>query len=89
MFFHRARFQLFGDTVNTASRFESNGMPGKIQASEATARLLREAGKDDWLEEREGGIEAKGKGKLNAYFVEPKFNRKAAASVGDSGSNCN
>ena len=57
----KARFQLFGDSVNTAARMESNGIPGKIQASGETAELLRKAGKADWVTAREGTIEAKGK----------------------------
>ncbi|CAB9524962.1 Receptor-type guanylate cyclase gcy [Seminavis robusta] len=68
----RARFQIFGDTVNTASRIESNGLPGNIQASETTASLLIEAGKSEWVREREGGIDAKGKGNLRAFWVKPK-----------------
>lgn len=50
---------------------ESNGVPGKIQASAETARYLIEAGKNSWLHQREGGIEAKGKGRLETYWVEP------------------
>ena len=68
----RARFQLFGDTVNTASRMESLGLPGVIHASEETAKILIDAGKGSWLTEREGGVEAKGKGVLRTFFVAPK-----------------
>lgn len=58
----RSRFQLFGDTMNTASRIESTGQPGRVQLSNDTADLLVEGGKSDWLEAREGTIHAKGKG---------------------------
>lgn len=49
---------------------ESTGQPWKIQASEATAELLRQAGKGDWLRAREELVEAKGKGTMQTYWVE-------------------
>ncbi|CAB9519134.1 Receptor-type guanylate cyclase gcy [Seminavis robusta] len=67
----KARFQLFGDTVNTAARMEQTGVPEKIQVSHATANLLTAAGKGHWLESRDDSIVAKGKGVLNTFFVDP------------------
>ena len=44
----RARFQLFGDTVNTAARIESTGEKNKIQISKETADLLAARNKAHW-----------------------------------------
>lgn len=51
----RSRFQLFGDTMNTAARMEHTGLRGKIQLSQETAALLRAAGKIGWLNSRDDG----------------------------------
>jgi hypothetical protein len=50
---------------------ESNGCPSKIQCSQKTADLLIAAGKQHWLEKRHDLVEAKGKGKLQTYWIEP------------------
>jgi PAS domain S-box-containing protein len=59
-------YDLFGDTVNTASRMESNGEVGKINISETTYELIK--GKYKCFPR--GQINAKGKGNMNMYFVE-------------------
>jgi adenylate cyclase len=58
-------YDLWGDTVNTASRMESNGVPGCIQVSERTYRRLR----DGYRLERRGPIEVKGKGEMVTWFL--------------------
>lgn len=66
----KSRFQLFGDTVNTAARMESNGERNRIHASQETVDYLRAAGKAHWAKPREEMIVAKGKGKLQTYWIE-------------------
>jgi class 3 adenylate cyclase len=58
-------YDLWGDTVNTASRMESSGMPSCIQVTERTYRRLR----DGYRLERRGPIEVKGKGKMVTWFL--------------------
>lgn len=65
----RSRFQLFGDTVNTAARMESTGEGGQIHLSDSTAKLLKEAGKSDWLTQRENQVMAKGKGNMTTFWL--------------------
>ena len=61
----RILFDLWGDTVNIASRMESLGQLGAIQVSEPTYERL----KDKYTFERRGKIEVKGKGKMTTYFL--------------------
>ncbi len=60
------QYDIWGDTVNTASRMESSGEPGKVNVSASTFEKV----KNDFLTMPRGEIEAKGKGKLKMYFVE-------------------
>jgi len=58
-------YDLWGDTVNTASRMESHGLAGKIQLTAATYEYLREK----FLFEERGKISVKGKGEMSTYFL--------------------
>jgi adenylate cyclase len=66
---HKFIYDLWGDTVNTASRMESNGLPGRIQVTEGTYHRLR----DRYGFEERGEIEVKGKGRLRAYLLEGRL----------------
>ena len=63
----RQKFQydLWGHTVNTASRMESQGLPGKIQITESTRELLA----DKFLLDPRGSIDIKGIGPVSTYFL--------------------
>ena len=58
-------YNLFGDTINVASRIETTGQGGKINISAYTYDLIKE----DFSCEYRGKINAKGKGDLDMYFV--------------------
>jgi class 3 adenylate cyclase len=67
----KSRFQLFGDTMNTASRMESTGIPERIQTTKATADLLIKAGKNHWVSRRSQLVAAKGKGLMQTFWIDP------------------
>ena len=58
-------YDLWGDTVNTASRMESHGLPGCIQVTSATYQRLQ----DKYVFESRGAIEVKGKGQMTTYLL--------------------
>jgi class 3 adenylate cyclase len=58
-------FDIWGDTVNIASRMESSGEVGRVNVSAYTYDLIRE----DFDCEYRGKVEAKGKGQVDMYFV--------------------
>jgi class 3 adenylate cyclase len=58
-------YDVWGDTVNTASRMESHGSPGAVHVTEETHRLLE--GTYDF--EPRGEIDVKGKGKMRTWFL--------------------
>ena len=65
----KSRFQLFGDTVNTASRMESTGEPDRVQVSSVTAEIIKKNGKGHWLLPRPDLVEVKGKGTFQTYWL--------------------
>jgi class 3 adenylate cyclase len=58
-------YDLWGDTVNTASRMESHGVAGCIQVTDRTYRRLR----DRYRFQRRGPVQVKGKGELVTWFL--------------------
>ena len=78
----KSRFQLFGDTINTAARMDSNSSKGRVQISETTAALLCKANRHHWLIKREDLIDAKGKGQLQTYWLD--INAKTASMIGST-----
>lgn len=64
----RYAYGVFGDTINTASRMESNSGPMRINVSESTARYL----KGHYALTDRGYFDIKGKGRMKMFFVSEK-----------------
>ncbi len=64
------QYDLWGDTVNTASRIENSCEAGKVNISQTTYELLKSD--QDFAFESRGKIEAKGKGEIEMWFVTHK-----------------
>ena len=58
-------FDIWGDSVNTASRMESHGVPGRVQLSDATYEFIR----DEFRCEPRGTIDVRGKGPMRTWFL--------------------
>jgi class 3 adenylate cyclase len=62
---HKIAYHVWGDTVNTAKRMETYGLPGRVHVSAATRRLLGDA----FRFEPRGLLDVKGKGSMETYFL--------------------
>lgn len=60
-------YDIWGDTVNTASRMESHGLPGMVNISESTYRRIKD--NSDLSFQSRGNISVKGKGKMPMWIV--------------------
>ena len=69
-------YDVWGDTVNIASRMESSGLPGQIQLSEQAAAMLN----GEFLTEERGAVEVKGKGAMKTYWLLGRSNTAVPAS---------
>lgn len=70
-------YDLWGDTVNIASRMESQGEAGRVHISDATHVLI----KDDFACTSRGIIEVKGRGAMHTWFLDRPINPPATASA--------
>ena len=67
----RLQYDVWGDTVNVASRMESTSEPGRIHASEAFANVLRSSSDPaHYILIPRGEVEIKGKGAMTTYWLE-------------------
>uniref|UniRef100_UPI00358DF400 adenylate cyclase type 1 n=1 Tax=Myxine glutinosa TaxID=7769 RepID=UPI00358DF400 len=65
----RPQYDIWGNTVNVASRMDSTGLPGKIQVSEDVFRILKRCG---YKFTCRGKVSVKGKGEMLTYFLDGK-----------------
>ncbi|XP_016416825.1 adenylate cyclase type 2-like [Sinocyclocheilus rhinocerous] len=68
----KPQYDIWGNSVNVASRMDSTGVLGKIQVTEETSRILQTLG---YMCTCRGIINVKGKGELKTYFVHTEMSR--------------
>ncbi|XP_069013545.1 adenylate cyclase type 1-like isoform X1 [Embiotoca jacksoni] len=73
----RPQYDIWGNTVNVASRMDSTGVPGKIQVTEEVYRLLN----SNYDLVCRGKVSVKGKGEMLTYFLEGKVQGVGTATT--------
>ena len=68
------QYDIWGDTVNTASRMETNSEKGKVNISDDTYQTINEL--PEFSFEPRGKLKAKGKGEVEMYFVQRRTEKK-------------
>jgi adenylate cyclase len=71
-------YDLWGDAVNTASRMQAHGLPGRVQVTESTRRKLSEP----FLLEERGAIDLEGKGEMKTWFLSGRSTDVATMTAG-------
>ncbi len=71
----RLLYDIWGDTVNVASRMDSTGMSGIMQTTEEVTKILGDKYKFSYR----GSVNIKGKDSMNTYLLNPKENVKASS----------
>ncbi|KFB39059.1 AGAP009315-PA-like protein [Anopheles sinensis] len=74
----KPHYDIWGNTVNVASRMESTGKAGAIQVTEETCQILQTFG---YTFEQRGLVAVKGKGQLMTYYLQGKVPRPAAPTA--------
>uniref|UniRef100_S4RHD4 adenylate cyclase n=1 Tax=Petromyzon marinus TaxID=7757 RepID=S4RHD4_PETMA len=75
----RPQYDIWGNTVNVASRMDSTGLPGKIQVSEDVYKILKQSNYEFTCR---GKVTVKGKGEMLTYFLEGKQGLESCPAEG-------
>lgn len=78
----KPQYDIWGNTVNVASRMDSTGLPNHTQVTEEVYQLLRDG---PYVFQCRGKVKVKGKGEMTTYFLIDRKNRCSASSPREGG----